>query len=153
MSASSGSPGEIAAYGPGYREIFAPVAMLAPASPDWAIFAANALLSALVPPLAFAIGRMTGLASGPAFVAALLLAIDPIAIRTGATEAYFAAIVVFCTAASAIHWKRSIAVVWLPSSGAINPGWTAAFRMLAITSRPKRGLGTASARACRTKHQ
>jgi hypothetical protein len=94
-------PGDIAAYGPGYREIFAPIAALAPSSPDWAIFACNAVFSALLPPLAFAIGRMTGLAASTAFVAALLLAVDPIAIRMGATEAYFAAIAVLSTAGSA----------------------------------------------------
>jgi hypothetical protein len=94
-------PADIAAYGPGYREIFAPIAALAPSSPDWAIFACNALFSALVAPLAFAIGRMTGLAASAALVAALLLAIDPIAIRMGATEAYFAAIAFLCTAGSA----------------------------------------------------
>jgi hypothetical protein len=94
-------PADIAAYGPGYSEIFGPVAALLPSNPDWAIFACNALFSALVPPLVLAIGRMTGVARGPAFVAAMLLAIDPIAIRMGATEAYFAAIGFLGTAASA----------------------------------------------------
>jgi hypothetical protein len=92
---------DIAAYGPGYTEIFAPIAALAPSSPDWAIFACNALFSALLTPLALAIGRMTGVAASAAFLAALLLAVDPIAIRMGATEAYFAAIAFLCTAASA----------------------------------------------------
>ena len=94
-------PADIAAYGPGYHEIFAPIAALAPSSPDWAIFACNALFSALVPPLAFAIARMTGLAASAALVAALLLTIDPIAIRMGATEAYFTAIAFLCTAGTA----------------------------------------------------
>src|SRR6185436_13241240 len=94
-------PADIAAYGPGYSEIFAPIAALAPSNPDWAIFACNALFSALLTPLALAIGRMTGVAASAAFLAAVLLAIDPIAIRMGATEAYFAAIAVLCTAASA----------------------------------------------------
>lgn len=94
------NPGDIAAYGPGYRELFAPLAALAPASPDWAIFAGNALWSALLVPLAFAIGRMTGLATSSALVVALLLAIDPIAIRMGATETYFAPIAFFAAAGS-----------------------------------------------------
>ncbi len=94
-------PADIAAHGPGYAEIFGPVAALVPASPDWAIFACNAVLSALVPPLAFAIGLMTGLATSAAIVAALLLAVDPVAIRMGATETYFAAIVFLTTAGSA----------------------------------------------------
>jgi hypothetical protein len=96
------APEGIAAYGPGYREIFAPIAALAPSSPDWAIFACNALFSTLVTPLAFAIGRMTGLAASAACAAALLLAIDPIAIRMGATETYFAAIAFFSTAGTAV---------------------------------------------------
>ncbi len=94
-------PADIAAYGPGYAEIFAPIAALVPSSPDWAIFACNALFSALLAPLAIAIGRMTGVAANAAFLAALLLAIDPIAIRMGTTEAYFAPIALLCTAASA----------------------------------------------------
>jgi hypothetical protein len=93
---------DIAAYGPGYREIFAPIAALASSSPDWAIFASNALFSALLAPLAFAIGRLTGLTAGAAGAAALLLAIDPVAIRAGATEAYFAPITVLCVLASAM---------------------------------------------------
>jgi hypothetical protein len=101
VAGAARDPGDVAAYGPGYHEIFGPIAALAPSSPDWAIFACNALFSALVAPLAFAIGRMTGLATSAAFVAALLLAIDPIAIRMGATEAYFAAIAFLCTAGSA----------------------------------------------------
>jgi hypothetical protein len=95
-------PADIAAYGPGYREIFGPIAALAPASPDWAIFACNAAFSALLAPLAFAIGRMTGLGMRAAFVAAFLVAIDPVAIRAGATEAYFWPIAFLCTAASAV---------------------------------------------------
>jgi hypothetical protein len=102
VAGAVGHPGDIASYGPGYHEIFAPVAALAPASPDWAIFACNALFSGLVAPLAFAIARMAGLAANVAFVAAFLLAIDPIAIRTGATEGYFAPIAFFGTAAGAV---------------------------------------------------
>lgn len=95
------NPGDIAAYGPGYRELFAPIAALAPSSPDWAIFAGNAIFSALLAPLAFAIGRMTGLTTRAAIVVALLVAIDPVAIRMGATEAYFAPIAFFATAGGA----------------------------------------------------
>lgn len=101
VAGAAREPADIAAYGPGYREIFAPIAALVPSSPDWAIFACNALFSALLAPLALTIGRMTGVAAGAAFLAALLLAIDPIAIRMGATEAYFAPIAFLCTAASA----------------------------------------------------
>lgn len=102
-------PADIASYGPGYGEIFGPIAALAPSSPDWAIFAGNALFSALVPPLALAIGGMTGLAAAPAFLAAMLLAIDPIGIRMGATEAYFVVIGFLCAAASAAMLLASYA--------------------------------------------
>ena len=101
VAAVTSNPGDIAAYGPGYHEIFAPIAALAPASPDWAIFAANALFSALLPPLAFVIGRMVGLGTSAAVTAAGLLAIDPVAIRMGATEAYFPAIAFLGTAGAA----------------------------------------------------
>jgi len=93
-------PAVIAAYGPGYVEIFGPIAALAPSNPDWAIFASNALLSGLVPVLAFALGRWAGLSRSAALVAGLLLALDPVAIRTGATEAYFAPIICLCVAAA-----------------------------------------------------
>lgn len=124
VAGAAGDPADIAAYGPGYHEIFAPIAALAPSSPDWAIFAANALCSALVPPLAFAIGRMTGLSARATLVAALLLAIDPIAIRMGATEAYFAPIAFLCTAASA---------AMLVASGAMEAGgrWRAVALLVA----------------------
>ena len=101
VAGAARDPADIAAHGPGYGEIFAPVAALAPSNPDWAIFACNALLSALVVPLAFAIGRATGLGTRAALVAALLLAIDPVAIRIGATEAYLSAIAFLCTAGGA----------------------------------------------------
>src|SRR5206468_7337519 len=54
VAGAAGDPADIAAYGPGYSEIFAPIAALVPSSPDWAIFACNALFSALLTPLAFA---------------------------------------------------------------------------------------------------
>lgn len=101
VAGAAGNPADIAAYGPGYAEIFSPIAALTPSSPDWAIFACNALLSALLPPLALAIGGMTGVAASAAFVAAMLLAVDPVAIRMGATEGYFTAIAFLGTGASA----------------------------------------------------
>jgi hypothetical protein len=70
VAGAARDPADIAAYGPGYSEIFAPIAALVPSSPDWAIFACNALFSALLTPLALAIGRMTGVAASAAFLAA-----------------------------------------------------------------------------------
>ena len=101
IEAAARDPAAIAAYGPGYLELFGPIAHLAPANPDWAVFAANALLSALVAALAFALGRLAGLPRPAAAAAALLLAIDPIAIRSGATESYFPALIVLCSVAAA----------------------------------------------------
>lgn len=93
-------PADIAAYGPGYHEIFAPIVALAPSMPDSAIFACNAVLAALLVPLAFAMARLVGLPARGAFLVALLLAVDPIWIRMGATEAYFVAVGFLCAAAS-----------------------------------------------------
>lgn len=93
-------PAAIAAYGPGYAELFGPVAALAPAQPDWAIFAANAVLSAFAVTLAFALGRRLGMERRAAFAAGLLLAVDPIAIRTAATESYVPLVAFLCAAAA-----------------------------------------------------
>jgi dolichyl-phosphate-mannose--protein O-mannosyl transferase len=95
-------PAEIAAYGPGFAELFGPIAWLAPANPDWAIFAGNAVLSALMAPLAYAIARLVGLNRVAAGAAGLLLAIDPVAIRGGATESYFPIIMFLATAAAVL---------------------------------------------------
>lgn len=75
-------------YGPGYPELMALVTRL-PLAPDTAIFGANALLGALVAGLAFAIGRLVGLAWSHAAIAGALLAADPVAVHMGASEAYF----------------------------------------------------------------
>jgi hypothetical protein len=92
-------PAAIAAYGSGYAEIFAPLARLAPANPDWAIFACNALLSALVPAAALALARLAGVPRRAALAAALLLSVDPVAIRMAATESYFPSIILLCLGA------------------------------------------------------
>ncbi len=78
-------------YGPGYFELLSWVARLAPA-PDRAVFAANALLSAVSPVLLYATARAAGVAMAGALGAALLLAADSVLIRTAATEAYFSPI-------------------------------------------------------------
>lgn len=98
--AAARDPTAVASYGPGYVELFAPLAALAPASPDWSIFAANAFLSAAVAALAFALARLTGLPRSPAAAVGILLAIDPIAIRMAATESYLPPIMFLCTAAA-----------------------------------------------------
>jgi hypothetical protein len=95
-------PAAIAAYGPGYVEIFAPLAALAPSAPDWAIFAGNAVLSALVAPVAFALARLAGMSRRAAAAVALLLAMDPVAIRMSATESYFPLVILLCTSAGTV---------------------------------------------------
>jgi hypothetical protein len=82
-------PAQIGAYGPGYAELFAPLAGLAPAAPDWAIFAANAFCSALAVVAAFAVARALAVPRGAAALAALLLALDPVSIHMAASESYF----------------------------------------------------------------
>lgn len=102
IAGAAGGPEGIAAYGPGYAELFGPIVALLPSSPDWAIFACNAVFSALMPALGFVIGRLTAVPANAALAAATLLAVDPIGIRMGATEAYFIPIAFLCTSASAV---------------------------------------------------
>lgn len=102
IAGAAGSPDFIAAYGPGYAELFGPVVALLPSNPDRAIFACNAVFSAAMPALWFVIGRLMALPMNVALAAATLLAIDPSAIRAGATEAYYLPIGFLCTSASAV---------------------------------------------------
>ncbi len=99
---AASAPEETAGYGPGYPEIFAAVARLAPTAPDTAIFVANAALSALAPALAFTLARSAALARSHAMLAALALAVDPIAIRVATSEAYFHPILALTLAASVV---------------------------------------------------
>ncbi|MBI5482693.1 MAG: hypothetical protein HY906_27815 [Deltaproteobacteria bacterium] len=85
------NPAAIANYGPGYAELYSIAARLAPSAPDHGVFVFNALLAALVPVLAFAFARLAGVGLVRAVAAAALLAIDPVAIRTAATESYVVA--------------------------------------------------------------
>ncbi len=95
-------PAAIATYGPGFAEIFGWITALWPSSPDWALFAANAAVSAAVPVVAFALGRLAGIARPTALTAALLLAIDPVSVHMAATESYFPIIMLLCTGAAAV---------------------------------------------------
>jgi hypothetical protein len=96
------SPDETAFYGPGYGEVFGSLARLAGTAPDTAIFAANAVLSALVAALAYAIGRLAGVARPVAVLAPMALAVDPIAIRMAATETYFVPLIALTLGATAL---------------------------------------------------
>ena len=94
------------ALGPGFPEIFAVLARLAPSAPDFAIFAANAAISALAPALLHAIARDLGVDRWPALLLGALLVVDPIMLRVAATESYFP--VIFTLAlASRLLWVRA----------------------------------------------
>ena len=86
-------PSRLASYGPGYAELFGALARAAPIAPDRAIFAANAVFSALAPALAFGLGRVLGQSFAKAALAGGFLAADSAAIRAAATESYFPSIV------------------------------------------------------------
>ncbi len=108
-------------YGPGYAEVFGWLARLAGTAPDAAIFAANGVLSALAVTLAFAIARRAGLSRPVALLAAVWLAIDPVAIRMAATETYLVPIIALTLASGALglhamnhaagkEWSRAMAL-------------------------------------------
>jgi len=92
VAGASRDPLAIAAYGPGYREIFGVLTGFGGLHPDTAIFLGNALLSALLGPLAYEQARRLGIGHRSALFAALVLTLDPVAIRMSTTEAYFPAI-------------------------------------------------------------
>jgi hypothetical protein len=100
IAGAAGVDDAVATYGPGYRDLFGPLVGLAPSSPDWVIFGANAVLSALIAPLTFVLARLLHLSTPAAAAAALLLAIDPVAIAGAATESYFPVIIALCAAAA-----------------------------------------------------
>jgi hypothetical protein len=79
-------PSRLSLYGPGYPELFGWARSLA--RPDLAIFAANAALGALIAPLAFRVGELSGLRRPAALAVGLVLAIDPVSVRISASESY-----------------------------------------------------------------
>jgi hypothetical protein len=93
LQGAIGEPSVLSSFGPGYSELFRPLARLFPGAPDTAIFVANAVFSALAPALAYALGRMAGAAPLSALVVASLLAGDPVALRMAATESYLPSII------------------------------------------------------------
>ena len=93
LTGAIGDPTFLASYGPGYSEIFRPIARLFARAPDTAIFVANAAISALAPTLAFALARVAGAERLPALVVAALLATDPISLRMAATESYLPSVI------------------------------------------------------------
>lgn len=95
-------PAAIAAYGPGYGEVFGRLALLAGVQADFAIFGFNACLSALSVACVFLQARLLGVGLSQSLLAGLLLAIDPASIRMAATEVYFPGIVFLCSLAGVV---------------------------------------------------
>lgn len=132
--AAAREPERIAHYGPGYRELFAPLAALLPRHPDWPIFAANAVASALLAPLAYALARLLGLSRAAAGAAGVLVALDPVAIRMAATESYLPALILLCAGAAALLLAGARALDGgMPGRGLA--AWLAAASLLAQAVR------------------
>ncbi|MBN1771471.1 MAG: hypothetical protein JXB32_09430 [Deltaproteobacteria bacterium] len=102
LAAAIAGSGSLSHYGPGYAELLGPFAALWSGSPDTAVFLANATLCAAIPALAWVVARLLRLDPQAAFGAAVLLALDPVAIRLGATESYLPAVAAFTLGASAL---------------------------------------------------
>ena len=134
VAGAARDPGAIAAYGPGYAEVFGPIAALTPSSPDSAIFASNALFSAFMAPLAFTLGRLMGVGRRAAVVAALILALDPVAIRMSATESYFP-VISFLSASAAVILLRAVHDVGAGGRWRVVAGVGAAGLLLAQAAR------------------
>lgn len=92
VAAVAVDPSEVAHYGPGYVEVLAPVVRavvrLSGAAADQALFGVSAGLGVLLPVLTFVLARNVGLRGRPAIAAALVAAVDPVAVRFAASEAY-----------------------------------------------------------------
>ena len=81
--------GEPSAYGPGYAQLFW-LAARAAGDPDGAVFLAQSVLCALVPPAGFAIARGVGAPRIFAWAVAVALAASPLLARIARSESYFA---------------------------------------------------------------
>jgi hypothetical protein len=85
--------GEPSPYGPGYREVFGWAARWAldgAHAPDRAVFAAQAVLGALVVPAGWLLANRAGARPALGLVVALLLALDPSLARAAQSESYYA---------------------------------------------------------------
>ena len=102
LAAAIAGSGSLEHYGPGYAELFGPVARLWPGSPDTAIFLANAMFCAAIPALAWVTARLLRLDARVALGAAVLLAFDPVSVRLGATESYLPSIAALTLGAAAL---------------------------------------------------
>jgi hypothetical protein len=126
------SPEILRSYGTGYAAIFGPIGRAFPGAPDTAIFATNAVLSALFPPIAFALARSVGVARERAAIVAAVAVLDPVAIRFGATESYLP-ILIALDAATQLSLVRAVAS-WTSGSRGRSAAWLGAAMCLACTS-------------------
>lgn len=131
VRAAASEPGLLSSYGPGYAEAFGIVASLGRGSPDLAVFVANAILSALVPLLLLRLGRRFGLGGAPLYLAAAVVAADPCAVRTGATEGYFTPITVLALTSALAFTKIWDRVERGRLLGAVSLGFGAALLAVA----------------------
>jgi hypothetical protein len=97
ISAAFSHPEALHAYGPGYPEIFHAVTLLAPTAPDLALFAFNALLGACIPLAGYGLAKAMQLGGHRPLLIGALFALEPVALRTGATEGYFSVITLLAT--------------------------------------------------------
>ena len=108
--AAAREPAAVEGYGSGYSELFSWVTRITPGAPDYAIFFANAVLSAFAVGLAYAIGRTGGLSRALAGLVAGVLALDPLTTRTATSESYFVGIGALVAAAVLASSCAAIAV-------------------------------------------
>jgi len=125
IAAALSDPSQVAFYGPGYAEIFAPVVR---GASDVVLFAANGFIAALAAPLAFALARVFRLSVPRAAIAAAIFAIDPVAVRGGTTEGYFAIIAALALGASVA--AASATSAWSRGETARGVGWAIASALL-----------------------
>lgn len=95
-------------YGPGYYEVLRPFAALWPRAPDFAVFAANAVASALIPVFVYGIARQLFDDRERPWMAGLLMLADPISVRYAASEAYLIPISALTAAAALLLMKAAV---------------------------------------------
>lgn len=75
-------------YGPGYPEMFNWLTRLFHEAPDYALFGAIGLLSALTPLMTLGVLRLVRADGAATFWAAMLVALEPVSARVATTEGY-----------------------------------------------------------------
>ena len=94
-------------YGPGYPQFFHPFTDLWPQRPDLPLFAANVLLSSLIPLLVLGLARSLGLNRWKSLAMAFVALFAPLFIRFSASEGYFSLILLLALA-SPLAWMQSL---------------------------------------------